>query len=93
MDISQGEVLAEYVGSGPPKGSGLHRYIFLLYEQPKELTFDETRLTTKAGIERAKFSRRKFAKKYELGEPIGGNFYQAEWDEYVNKLHREHSEN
>lgn len=28
-DISKGEVLSEYIGAGPPKGTGLHRYVFL----------------------------------------------------------------
>ena len=28
-DVSKGEVLSAYVGAGPPKGTGLHRYIFL----------------------------------------------------------------
>ena len=28
-DVSQGEVCAEYVGAGPPKGTGLHRYVQL----------------------------------------------------------------
>lgn len=28
-----------------------------------------------------------FAEKYNLGDPIAGNFYQAEYDEYVPILH------
>ncbi len=28
-NIASGEVQAEYVGAGPPKGTGLHRYIIL----------------------------------------------------------------
>ena len=28
-DVSKGEVCAEYIGAGPPKGTGLHRYIIL----------------------------------------------------------------
>ena len=28
-DVTGGETLFEYVGSGPPKGTGLHRYIYL----------------------------------------------------------------
>ena len=28
-DVSKGEVCAEYVGAGPPKGTGLHRYVIL----------------------------------------------------------------
>ncbi|GLH03134.1 Putative phosphatidylethanolamine-binding protein [Gryllus bimaculatus] len=29
-DVARGEVLAEYVGSGPPLGTGLHRYVLLV---------------------------------------------------------------
>ena len=30
----QGNTLIPYMGPGPPKGTGQHRYIFLLYRQP-----------------------------------------------------------
>jgi len=88
-NISKGDVLSAYVGSGPPEGTGLHRYVFLIYEQPKKLTFDEKRLTNTSGDHRGKFSIRNFAKKYHLGEPVAGNFYQAEWDDYVPKLYKQ----
>ena len=35
--IHEGEVKAAYVGAGPPKGSDLHRYVFLVYKQPHKL--------------------------------------------------------
>ncbi|KAF5286221.1 hypothetical protein FQR65_LT02233 [Abscondita terminalis] len=88
-DISKGETLSEYVGSGPPPGTGLHRYVFLIYKQPDALTFDEKRLTNRSGDNRGKFSIRKFAEKYKLGNPIAGNFYQAEYDDYVPKLYKQ----
>jgi len=88
-DVSKGETLSEYVGSGPPQGSGLHRYAYLVYEQPGKLKFNEKRLSNRSGDGRGKFSARKFAAKYKLGEPIAGNFYQAEWDEYVPKLYEQ----
>lgn len=28
-----------------------------------------------------------FVTKYNLGNPVAGNFYQAEWDDYVPKLY------
>ena len=55
-DVSKGEVCAEYVGAGPPKGTGLHRYVILgermaghyLYraEDCMYMYFDMTRLIT-----------------------------------------------
>lgn len=33
-----------------------------------------------------KTSTRDFAVKYNLGNPIAGNFYQAQYDDYVLKL-------
>ncbi|KAG5320176.1 PEBPH protein, partial [Pseudoatta argentina] len=88
-NVSKGEVLSEYVGSGPPKDSGLHRYVFLLYKQPGKLTFGEKRLTNRSGNNRAKFSISKFAEKYKLGDPIAGNMYQAQYDDYVPILYKQ----
>lgn len=87
--VSQGEVLSEYIGSGPPEGTGLHRYVFLLYKQPEKLTFDERRLTNRSADNRGNFSIRKFALKYKLGDPIAGNMYQAEFDDYVPLLYKQ----
>lgn len=78
-DLSTGQILTPYVGSGPPKGSGLHRYIFLVFKQPGQITVTEANL----GTDRRNFSIRNFAKKYNLGNAIAGNFYQAQWDSSV----------
>lgn len=88
--ISEGETLSEYVGSGPPPDTGLHRYVFLIYEQPEgKINFSEPRLTNRSGDNRAGFSIRKFAEKYKLGDPIAGNLYQAEYDDYVPILYKQ----
>ncbi|XP_068623268.1 protein D3-like isoform X2 [Battus philenor] len=88
-NVGKGEVLSAYVGSGPPPGTGLHRYVFLVYKQPGKLTFDEPRLPNTSGDGRANFSIAKFASKYKLGDPISGNFYQAEYDDYVPLLYKQ----
>ncbi|KAK7864799.1 hypothetical protein R5R35_012287 [Gryllus longicercus] len=88
-NIAQGETLSEYVGSGPPNGTGLHRYVFLVYKQKGKITADEPRLTNRSGDNRGKFSIRKFAAKYGLGDPVAGNLYQAKWDDYVPKLYEQ----
>ena len=86
--MAEGEVISSYTGSGPPAGTGLHRYAFLVFEQPAgsgKLTFnDEVRdLTATNPQSRASFSTKAFTTKYNLGSPIAGNFFQAKWDESV----------
>ncbi|XP_065165565.1 phosphatidylethanolamine-binding protein homolog F40A3.3-like isoform X2 [Atheta coriaria] len=88
-DISKGETLSAYVGSGPPEGTGLHRYVFLIYKQSGKLTFDEQRLTNTSGDNRGCFAIKKFADKYQLGDPVAGNLYQAQWDDYVPILYKQ----
>ncbi|XP_063896756.1 protein D3-like [Helicoverpa armigera] len=87
-DVMAGDVIAEYIGSGPGEGSGLHRYVFLVYEQPSELVFMETRVNNTSTENRASFSISAFAEKYDL-TLIAGNFYQAEYDDYVPILHEQ----
>jgi len=46
-NVAKGEILAEYVGPAPPKNTGKHRYVFLVYKQNQgAITFDERRLST-----------------------------------------------
>ncbi|KAM7340698.1 hypothetical protein ACRRTK_001313 [Alexandromys fortis] len=77
-DISSGKVLSDYVGSGPPSGTGLHRYVWLVYEQDKPLNCDKPILSNRSGDHRGKFKVAAFRKKYHLGAPVAGTCYQAE---------------
>ena len=43
-DIGQGETIVAYRGSSPPKWTGLHRYIILLYKQNGLMEFDEPKV-------------------------------------------------
>ncbi|XP_074598184.1 protein D3-like [Brevipalpus obovatus] len=87
--INMGRVLSEYVGSGPPKGTGNHRYVYLVYQQPGPIEPDEKLKTKTSGEGRENFKIRDFAKKYNLGQPIAGNFYVAQWDDYVPILYQQ----
>lgn len=126
-DVSSGCVMSDYVGSGPPNGTGkrtwrhlffvpmivvrfyrhvervdvqacfinrplpagLHRYVWLVYEQPGTLSCSEAVLTNRSGDGRGKFKIQSFRKKYKLGAPVAGACYQAEWDDYVPKLYQQ----
>lgn len=88
-DVDKGDVLTEFVGSGPAQGSGLHRYVFLVYKQEGKISCDEKKLTNNSGAGRVKYSVAAFAQKYNLGNPVAGNFYQAEYDDYVPILYKQ----
>ncbi|XP_048584814.1 protein D3 isoform X2 [Nematostella vectensis] len=86
-DVSKGMTAAEYIGSGPPKGTGLHRYIFLVYKQQGQITYsDPIRKMSAEG--RGGCKARDLAAKYNLGSPVACNLYQAEYDDYVPKLYK-----
>lgn len=89
--VEKGDTLAEYIGSGPPQGTGLHRYIFLVYEQKGKLE-STMKIPKTSRNGRMNFSIRKFAKEHDLGEPIAANFYQAQYDDYVPLLHAQLSQ-
>lgn len=86
--IEKGETLTDYIGSAPPDGSGLHRYVLLAYKQPFRLTFNERYISNRDG-NRGNFSTKNFAYKYKLGEPVAGNYYQAKYDDSVPETQRQ----
>ncbi|XP_057341928.1 protein D2-like [Microplitis mediator] len=89
-NIEKGQVIIDYIGPGPPKDSGLHRYILLLYKQPGKLSFDNERLVPNTEANgRTGHSVQSFADKYKFDDPIAGNFFEASYDEYVPILHKQ----
>ncbi|XP_014208334.1 protein D2-like [Copidosoma floridanum] len=85
-DMSKSETIVEYTGSGPRKDTGLHRYVILVYKQPGKLSIDEPRIPKTERGGRANFAIRNFADKYKLGEPVSGNMFRAQYDDYVPVL-------
>ena len=88
-DVSTGDVMSEYVGAGPPKDTGLHRYVFLLFKQPNgKQSFPGLSKLTKTSMDhRNNWKVRVFSHKYGLGQAVAGNLFQAEYDEYCEKLY------
>lgn len=87
---SAGMFKIAYVGAAPPKGTGMHRYVFLVYKQPKQIDFAQMlpidRKTVKG---RLGFSIRNFANEHKFGDLIAGNYFLAQWDDYVSILFNE----
>lgn len=89
-NISAGETIFEFIGSGPPQGSGLHRYVFLIYKQNGKIDVsEEPRTTNRSRDRRLNSAAKDFAKKYNLTDLVAGNFYQAQYDDYVPTLHKQ----
>lgn len=65
---------------------GLHRYVFVVYKQPGRIEVPDKRVPSSSREDRYNWSLKAFAAKYSLGEPVAGNFYQAEWDSYVDTI-------
>ncbi|KAF0852505.1 mitochondrial ribosomal protein L38 (mL38) [Andalucia godoyi] len=87
-DVAKGEHVVQYVGSGPPQGSGLHRYVFLLFKQSGKLEdLGEKHIHNDTATGRSNWSVAKWAQERKFGEPVAVTWYEAEWDDYVPKLY------
>jgi phosphatidylethanolamine-binding protein (PEBP) family uncharacterized protein len=66
----------DWIGPKPPPGAGPHRYVFLLYEQPKG--FEAGKLGWNHGVGRSarmRFDIDGFEKKAGLEKAVGGNWF------------------
>lgn len=72
-DLSSGDVIFTYNGPGPPQGSNLHRYIFLLFTQPSG------NVEYNSSLVRSQTSTRDLISDYNL-ELVAGDFFQAEFE-------------
>lgn len=86
-EVGKGDVLSEYIGAGPPPDTGLHRYVYLVYKQTGRLEDKEHGHLGFSGDKRNNWKAAAFAAKHKLGDPVFGNFYQAQFDDYVPKLY------
>lgn len=39
-DVSSGDEITAYIGAGPPKDTGFHRYVFLVYKQNGRIEYE-----------------------------------------------------
>ncbi|KAM4709978.1 phosphatidylethanolamine-binding protein 1-like [Discoglossus pictus] len=88
-DLSTGCTLTAFVGCGPGRGTGLHRYTWLVYEQTGPLKCNEPILGDTSAEHRGQFSVSAFRKKYNLGPPVAGFCFQAEWDHSVPQVYKQ----
>ncbi|EFA78716.1 phosphatidylethanolamine-binding protein PEBP [Heterostelium album PN500] len=85
--LSEGEVLAEYIGSGPPEKTGLHRYCFFIFQQPSKLKFTGEYILPTTAAKRDKYEFERFVTKWNLSVKAA-TFYEAEFDDAVPGLYK-----
>ncbi|XP_017779211.1 PREDICTED: 39S ribosomal protein L38, mitochondrial [Nicrophorus vespilloides] len=80
--VESGETIVDYMQPIPPKGSGYHRHIFVLYKQEKKLDFEQLK---KSGpcltLSERTFSTLDFYRERQDDlTPAGLVFFQSDWD-------------
>jgi len=80
-DVSKGETLMTYIGSAPPPETGLHRYVFLVWQQKEMKNKWTVEKIGYSGDKRGKFSARKFATENGLTKLVAGNYYETQNDD------------
>ncbi|CRK92645.1 CLUMA_CG006196, isoform A [Clunio marinus] len=91
-DLNNGETIVQFAESGPPMHTGLHRYIFLLFKQIQgKSSFNLPFIPSRTIRGRISTSTKNLKESMNL-ELVAGNFFLAEYDEYVNNIHEQFSE-
>ncbi|KAL3860403.1 hypothetical protein ACJMK2_010528 [Sinanodonta woodiana] len=88
QSVSVGEVVCPYMQPFPLKGTGLHRYIFVLFKQSKKIDFtEEKRPSPCLSLQRRTFRMEDFYRKHENNLiPIGLSFFQAKWEKSLTEF-------
>lgn len=82
--VEKGDTIVEYMQPFPLKGTGYHRYVFVLYKQDGPLSYDVTKVTSASPLENRTFETREWYKKYQDNiTPAGLAFFQTHWDPTV----------
>lgn len=80
----EGTTVMDYVGVGAPHASGLHRYVFLLFEQP-----EGSSPASLAQVFEGRGGQKAFlgAKEAGLGNMVAATWYESEWHESIDAIH------
>ncbi|XP_073949255.1 large ribosomal subunit protein mL38-like [Choristoneura fumiferana] len=82
--IEKGDRLVEYLQPFPLKGTGYHRYVFVLYKQNERMIYDLPQVSSSSPLESRTFESRSWYQKYQDKiTPAGLAFYQTDWDSSV----------
>ncbi|CAK1540538.1 unnamed protein product [Leptosia nina] len=79
-DVDKGDVMIDYLQPFPLKGTGYHRYAFVLYKQDNKISYELPKVLT-SSLEGRTFVTRDWYKTHqEVITPAGLAFFQTSWD-------------
>ncbi|XP_049868053.1 39S ribosomal protein L38, mitochondrial [Pectinophora gossypiella] len=82
--IEKGDTIAEYLRPFPLKGTGYHRYVYVLYKQNARVSYDLPKVTASSPLDDRTFVTREWYKNHQDEiTPIGLAFFQCDWDHTV----------
>ncbi|KPI92839.1 39S ribosomal protein L38, mitochondrial, partial [Papilio xuthus] len=80
-NIEKGDTIVEYLRPFPLKGTGYHRYVFVLYKQTEKISYNLKNVTSSSPLEDRTFVTRDWYQKHQDSiTPSGLAFYQSDWD-------------
>ncbi|KAM4526909.1 large ribosomal subunit protein mL38 [Fundulus diaphanus] len=84
-DVRAGEQLCHYLPPFPARGTGFHRYVYILFKQEKPISFQEdVRPAPCHSLVDRTFKTIDFYRKHQDDmTPAGLAFFQCQWDESV----------
>lgn len=85
--MAGGETIVPYFRAFPPKGTGYHRHVFVLYKQEKKVDLKEFQITPSDSMEKRSFSTLEFYRKFQDDlTPAGLCFFQSDYDKSVQDV-------
>ncbi|XP_058127243.1 large ribosomal subunit protein mL38 [Anopheles ziemanni] len=95
-DVSKGDLVMPYLQPFPPKGTGYHRHIFVLYKQESRMDFSQYQQTETYFLPGRSFRTLDFYRQHQDSiTPAGLALFQSDWDTslpafYQEKLQMQH---
>lgn len=89
-NVSGGQTIVPYFRAFPPKGTGYHRHVFVLYKQEKEIDVNQFKVGETDSLEKRTFSTVDFYRQFQDDlTPAGLAFFQADYDNSVKTVFHE----
>jgi large subunit ribosomal protein L38 len=87
-DIGKGETIVPYLQPFPPKGTGFHRHIFILYKQDQKIDLNQYRVDDSKDLDKRTFKTLDFYRNLQdVITPAGLAFFQSDWDKSLTDFY------